>query len=183
MIFQDYINFDEHFSMKITRNIELTQIQEFLNYKDKYSFDVDLFYHGLLSNNAKSKFLYFFTIIEHLESSDQYKEQFVNNLLFTNEDKIIIKKFGKTFDDKKREEIFKVLNKTKLSRVEKLFQCLKQLNLVCINTEKIKIEDVKNIIDQRNRLYHSSENFDSNLVYEKLFPLVRELVINKLKKN
>jgi hypothetical protein len=145
--FLDDIQINDHLAIKIIRNIELKEIQELLDYKDNYSFEIDLFYHGLMSNNAKSKFFHFFTIIEIREKSNEYK----------------------------------ALRMINLNRVEKLFQYLKSLNLECINSEVINIEDIKSIINQRNALYHASRNFDNNIVYDKLFPLVRELVIKRLK--
>ena len=178
----DCIKINDYFSIKITRSIELSEIQEVISYSNNYSPEVDFFYHGLMSNNTKSKFLYFFTIIELLEDPKNYSKNSFKELLFSNEEITEIKKYFKNFDSRKKGIILNSLNTTKLTRSEKLFQYLEELNLECINTGLIQINDIKSIIDQRNKLYHSSEIFDNNIVYDKLFPLVREVVMKQLKK-
>jgi hypothetical protein len=180
IIFKDHINISEYLDMKLTRRIELNEIRGLINHKPNYSFDIEIFYHGLMSNNAKSKFFNFFIIIERLEHSEAYKKIFNNDFLFSKEEKDEIKLFAEHYEKRKKGEILEILNHTKLSRTEKLFQYLQSLNLECINTEIIRIDDIKNIIGQRNKLFHSSEEFNNDLVYEKLFPLVRELVIRQL---
>ena len=171
----------DFFTMKITRNIELKEIQNFINCIGNYSIEMDFFYYGLMSNNAKAKFFHFFTILEYHEDSDDYKKQFANNSLFSNEEKEYIKNFIELFDDRKKGVICKSLSMTKLNRAEKLFHYLKGLNLECINAGKINFEDIRIMINQRNKLYHSSGKFNCDIVYDKLFPLAKELVIKKLK--
>ena len=180
MGFLDNMKIEDHLSMKITRNIQLKEIQEFVNCKENYSFDIELFYHGLMSNNNKSKFFHFFSILENLENSKDYLNYFNKNLLFSIEEISNIRKFAGSFDIRKKEIICKNLTATKLTRIDKLFSYLQKMNLECIQNGKVTIIDIKNIISQRNKLYHSSECFDTGLVYDKLFPLVREMVIRQL---
>jgi len=180
LLLSDFIQIKDYLSIKLTRNIELKDIHEFIHCKKNYSFDVELFYHGLMANNAKSKFFHFFTIIELLEGSGDFRKQFDGDLLFSTEEINDIKYFGDKFHDRKKKHIHKILNITKMNREEKLFLYLQGLNLECINSKQIVIKDIENIISQRNKLYHGSKFFDSNIVYGKLFPLVREIIIKRL---
>jgi len=177
MNFSDKVNMRESFGMVVTRNIKLSKIKELIKHKENYHFGIEMFYYGLMSNNAKSKFFNFFTIIESLEGSEAYRKKYDNDFLFSEEEKRDIKLLLKNYEERKKKRLFSILDYTTLlSRAEKLYQHLQLLNLDCVNTGRIGIDDIKNIVEQRNRLYHSSKKFDSHLLYGVLFPLVRELV-------
>jgi hypothetical protein len=177
MFVEDSLSMREYFSMKSTRTIQLEEVKKYLDNINNYSFLVESFYHGLMSNNNKSKYFNFFVIIEHIENSSKFRNSFKEDLLFNEEEKYIICNFIKQFGEHKKSILANILTKTRLSRKEKLFRYLSGLHLPCIDSYQIKLEDIDNIIDQRNKLFHSSEKFNLNILYDKLFPLVKEIVI------
>jgi hypothetical protein len=177
MFVEDGLSVREYFSIKSTRTIQLEEVNKYLDNINNYSFIVESFYHGLMSNNNKSKYFNFFVVIEHIENSKKFRSLFKGDLLFNEEEKYIIRNFIKQFDEHKTSTLANILAKTRLSRREKLFQYLSGLHLPCIDNHQIKLDDIDNIIDQRNKLFHSSEKFNSNILYDKLFPLVKEIVI------
>lgn len=177
MFVEDGLTIREYFSMKSTRIIQLTEVNKFLDNIKNYNFLVESFYHGLMSNNDKSKYFNFFVIIEYIENSDAFKSIFKEDLLFSEKEETIIYDFINQFDEHKKSILANALTKTRLNRREKLFQYLSGLHLPCIDNHRIESDDIGNIINQRNKLFHSSEKFDPNILYDKLFPLVREIVI------
>jgi len=60
-----------------------------------------------------------------------------------------------------------------------LYKFLRNKNLGIL--EKIITEDdIKRIIEQRNKLFHASQKFCKGLLYDKLFPLTQELLVNDM---
>jgi len=181
-LFNDYMPMREYFKMGIIRSININELIEFIDRKGNYTFDVGNFYNGLMANNNESKFFNFYLIIERIEKSGEYKVLFDGDFLFSEDEKNDIKSFISEYEEAKRNSILNTLNKTRLNRAEKLFAYLEKMNLECLNTTLITIDDIKNIINQRNSLFHTSHKLDFNILYNKLFPLVREIVIKQIMK-
>lgn len=75
---------------------------------------------------------------------------------------------------------------TKQSRKEKLYLILKELKVLEIHTIQGKIElkekDIKEIIENRNKIFHSSQSSDfENILWFRLFPLCENIVTKSLK--
>jgi hypothetical protein len=135
-----------------------------------------------MSNNDKSKFFNFFIMIEYIEGSDEFKILVDDNLLFNEQEKSTVRKFISQFDDRKKNTLASTLRATMLNRQEKLFQYFSELHLSCISNLQINLDDIKSIIKQRNALFHASKKLNSDILYDKLFPLVREIVIKNYMK-
>lgn len=139
-------------------------------------FFLDSFFNGLKSNNPKAKFFHFFVIIECIEGSKEYKDMFSNNNLFSSDESKKVKKFAESFDNRKKGVILESLKRTKYNRKKKLLLLLESKNLEVLNNGTINEDDLGRILNMRNSLFHSSSSFDEELLYLKLFPLVREIV-------
>lgn len=174
MMFEDSLEISDEFSMNIIRYIQMAEINNYLNNVNNYNFLVESFYHGLMSNNDESKFFNFFTIIEHIEKSCEFRKLFKDSLLFNEQEKSIVCNFINHFDDRKKNILAGALGTTMLNRQEKLFQYFSELRLSCISNLQINLDDIRNIIKQRNALFHASGKLNSDILYDKLFPLVRE---------
>jgi hypothetical protein len=179
LIFEENIHIREFIDMVAIRNIEKTEIDRFLVKRDNYSFLIESFYFGLISNNDKSKFFNFFIVLEYLENSENYKHLFDNDRLFTKDEQTEIINFADHFDDRKKGILHEYLRHTNKSRKEKLFDYLSTMNINCITSGEIVLSDINDIITQRNKLFHSSEKFSQPILYMKLFPLVKEIVVKE----
>jgi hypothetical protein len=176
MIFEDHLHIREFFEMAIIRNIPANEIEFFLKNRDKYTFPIGCLYLGLLSNNDEAKYFNLFIILEYIEREN--KHLFKNDTLFTDDEKKKIRDFASSFDsNKKKGELLKNIHKTTLNRAEKLYQYLSNINLICITNGEIILQDIADIIDQRNHLFHSGEELNKDILYMKLFPLVKEIVL------
>jgi len=63
---------------------------------------------------------------------------------------------------------------------EKFYEYLASRKINASNGYCITSGDIKKIIDQRNDLFHESSELDIGLLYSKLFPLIRELLLADL---
>ncbi|OKQ17086.1 hypothetical protein H058_19255 [Vibrio antiquarius] len=77
------------------------------------------------------------------------------------------------------------MSRTEKFRNEKLLYLINQLGITDLKSvaceHKIQQSTIKNVTDARNKLFHKSESFDSNLLYNILFPLVTQVVEKVLK--
>lgn len=149
---------------------------------------LDLFYEGVRSELPKSKYFHWFLILEHLEKSESYKNQYVSTgSLFSEKEKSEIKELaGKMDSDRKKNIILGSLQSkyTNKNREEKMYHFLE--NTLCINSIKIGINNeciemplVTKIIKVRHSLFHSGKTLDEKILWFKLYPLVVE-VLKKL---
>ncbi len=56
-----------------------------------------------------------------------------------------------------------------------MFEILNDIGLDILNTN-ISQEDINSIIDDRNKLFHQGDTINLEILYNKLFPLVSEIV-------
>ncbi|GHU25871.1 hypothetical protein FACS1894172_14780 [Spirochaetia bacterium] len=102
LYFEDHLSIREYVNMTSTRVIPVSEINEYINNIDNYNFLVENFYHGLMSNNVKSKFFSFFIIIESIEGSNEFRGLFETDLLFNVNEKNVISEFINQFDARKK---------------------------------------------------------------------------------
>jgi len=169
------LGFEEFVSSVTTQRIQKKEILDFLKMQGN-DFCVESFYNGLKANSSKTKFFSFFVIIEYIENQDFFKKQYDSDKLFSSEDSKLINEMIKSFDDRKKSVVRSILNRTQLSRAEKLYKYFESINLSYIQSKRITYEDIKCIIDQRNSLFHSSSTLNENILYSILFPLVSEYI-------
>lgn len=156
--------------------VKLDDIKRTIGEIPDSEFFLDSFFNGLKSNNPKAKFFHFFVIIECIEGSKEYKFMFSKNNLFSVEESEKVREFAEGFDNRKKGVILESLNRTENNRRKKLLLLLESKNLEVLNNGTIGEDDLGRILNMRNSLFHSSSSFDENLLYLKLFPLVREIV-------
>jgi len=159
-----------------------------IKFEAKYiinDFILQTYYEALKSPSAKLKYFNLFLILEYIENSNLYKKMFLNdeNYLFNKGD---FEKCKKLFNGKQLNRLKQLENNksfTKQSRRDKLYSILDELEVLEINViqGKIKLtqQDIKEIIENRNKIFHSSQssNFES-ILWFKLFPLC-ENIVNK----
>ena len=162
-----YINPDlsPYFSLSIQRN-----------------YYTELFFAGLEANSDRTKFLFWFLILEDLESSDSYKKMFKNNNLFTQDDRNqIANLFPKAESSEKYEKLQNTMaTATIKSRSDKLFEFLIDSGLseygTSSNRTKLTVEDCKKLIKQRNAVAHGKAMWDFRLTCNVLFEIVSEII-------
>jgi hypothetical protein len=182
------LGFTEFATMKSTKIFKLQDIKKIYNNNyienDFNNLLIDNYYFACSSDKHTAKYFYLFIILECYENTDAFNELFEDKLF--SEDEIdnlinsVMKKEAKNNIDRKR-GIIKGLSKyTTKVRAEKLFEYLSSKELDIITNNFIRIDDIKNIIEQRNKLFHSSSKFSLELLYCKLFPLIKEILVNDL---
>lgn len=177
--------------LNITDSLGITSTThvKFSNYDFSSVKETDLlnhYYNGLKAEGEKSKFFHFFLILEILEGCDLYKKTFPDGTLFSEDEKSEIRKFSTKFSGPQKSSLLNCLSRTEKFRNEKLLLLINQIGITELKSvageHKIEQSTIRNVTDARNKLFHKSESFDSNLLYSVLFPLVT-LVVEEVLKN
>ena len=145
---------------------------------------LDIYYEGLKANTVKSKFFHWFLILEFIEHSKIYKDNFSDLLFDKKELEGLAQNFEKESD--KYNAIMNLKGRSKESRPSKLYKILQK-----IGTDKyqfreeeynLEMSTIKKILECRNKLFHQGQDFDENLLWNHLFPIIRDIV-EKFMKN
>ncbi|MDR3058028.1 MAG: hypothetical protein LBU84_07800 [Prevotella sp.] len=140
---------------------------------------LDNYYSACVSNRPQSKFFYLFVIWECYEDNDFFKNSF-NEKLFSDieiDDFLGVIKSSTDNYERKKSVIQEYKNRTLKSRSEKFYEYLINRNISIVSESKITSSDIKKIIEQRDSLFHTSSKFDDKILYDKLFPIIQELLL------
>jgi hypothetical protein len=172
-------------------NTQVVKLQELNSlYNNNYSESeynnllLDNYYSACISDKPQSKFFYLFIIFECYENDDFFKKCFNERLFSDTEIKgfLDVVEISNDNCERKKSVIQEYKNRTKKSRAEKFFDYLIFRNIDLVTKDKITITDIKEIIEQRNCLFHRSSKFDNKVLFYKLFPIIQELLLEDLLK-
>jgi hypothetical protein len=151
-------------------------------YNDCNNILLDNYYHACVSDNHKTKFFYLYLIFEYYIKKECPKDNFKKKLFSDDEIKNLkeIVKISSENYEQKQNAIGKLDNKILKEYHENFYEYLASRKINTGNGYFIKSDDIKKIIDQRNDLFHESSELDIGLLYSKLFPLIRELLLADL---
>ena len=186
-VFGDKINVGEKsffvrhsMSLVISTVLQFNKNQWNINSDAYNSIILDIYYEGLKANTVKAKFFHWFLILEFIEHSAACKRNFFEPLFMEEELDSLAKNFKK--DSDKYNAILNLKNRTKDSRANKLYQMLKNIGIDKYTLREIEkphtleISQIQKIIDCRNKLFHKGQDFDEKLLWDHLFPLIRDIV-------
>lgn len=171
------LRLDDHLSISMTRYVKLN--------KDKvkaikYDSLLEFYYNGLKAESEKSKFFNWFLIMESLEGCEKYNRLFPTGTMFLENEIKQIRTFANNFSDDKKSALLNVLSRTSEYRANKLLALLQSIELNEITyfekNQSIDIEMIKKIIASRNKLFHRGTQFDKDVLWRILFPLVSAIV-------
>jgi hypothetical protein len=135
-----------------------------------------LFAEGMRATQPKSKFLFWFVILEELESRKEFKKLFAP--LFSADEKKVLRQSALSSEAAQR--LDGLLNNplaTQQGRHEKLLTILRTIGLGTVkaaNRETILDETIcRSLIKQRNNIAHKGANIDPDELYVVLFPLAQ----------
>ena len=139
---------------------------------------IDFFASGLKANDEKSKFMFWFLIIETIEQSAYYTSLYSDDKLFPQAEQ---ENILKNVSEDKKEILSRAMSRaTTLNRPEKLKRCLSSLNIIEYTTpnekKEIDAKVLKRIVEQRNALSHGGSKWDQNLLYNDFFYIVLLIV-------
>jgi hypothetical protein len=162
----------------------------------KYQELIEFFYEGTRSELPKSKYFHWFLILQYLEYSKKYREQFRQaEHVFSAHEQVRIKKIAEKCRSKRKKDlILKIVQPqhTLKTRAGKLYEFIVDtLNInsfkVGLKTEKINEQAISEIVKTRNNLFHSGVSFNEAILWSKLYPLIVEilkiLIIDEIKIN
>ena len=169
----------KRWSMKISQVMKPFCNQEQWNIDDEYDHIIfSSYYEGIKANNVKSKYFHWFLILESLEKSKAYQNHFKERLFEESELERLAQEFKG--NDDKYNAIMNLKGRTLKSRSEKLYEMLQLLGISSYHFEEaehnLSKKLLKKIIDCRNNLFHQGKQFDENLLWRRLFPIVRTVV-------
>jgi hypothetical protein len=146
---------------------------------------LDNYYSASVVDKPQSKFFYLFIIFECYERNNFFKEKFNERLFSNDEIDALINTLNRNSVnyERKRTIIQEYRNRTLKTRSEKFYEYLCHRNIDLIKNNIIVSTDIKNIIDQRNYLFHSSSKFNNEILYKKLFPIIQKLLLEDLLNN
>jgi hypothetical protein len=144
---------------------------------------LDNYYYACISDLPQTKYFYLFIIFEFYENIEFFRNNLIDKLFSEDEIKNILNVFKNSVENAKRKKdiINELKNRTLKTRSEKFFEYLSNCRKIdAIDKYSITENDIKNIITQRNKLFHTSLKFDVGILYKKLFPIIQELLLNDL---
>jgi hypothetical protein len=139
-----------------------------------------IFAEGMRAAQPKSKFLFWFVILEELESRDEFKKLF--NPLFSEEEKKQLLQATLSAGSKQRlEGLLNNPSVTQQGRPEKLLAILQQIALGEVKslgkTITIDLAICRSLIKQRNNIAHKGAMIDLDELYMVLFPLANGALV------
>jgi hypothetical protein len=142
---------------------------------------LDNYYSACFSDAQQSKFFYLFSIFELYEKSDFFKNN-PNKKLFSNDEINGFLDLVEKSDNYERKKaiLSELKNRTLKNRAEKFFEYLNTKYIDIVKKNNITIDDLQSIINQRNKLFHASSVFNNEVLFDKLFPIIKELLLNDL---
>jgi len=158
----------------------------FNNYFEYDKFILSTYYEALKTPSSKLKFFNLALILEYIESSSVYKEMFLteDNFLFT---KGVFNQLKSDFSQEQISRLNGLINNktfTKQSRKNKLYEILEKyyvLNIKYIGNTKLTNDDIGNILQLRNKIFHSSSVEFENVLWHQLFPLIENIILKGIK--
>lgn len=135
-----------------------------------------IFAEGMRAAQPKSKFLFWFVILEELESRDEFKALF--DPLFSADEKNHLLQASLSAGARQRlEQLLKNPSATQQGRAEKLLAILKQIDLGEVKsldkTIPVDLAICRSLIKQRNNIAHKGAMIDLDQLYTVLFPLAQ----------
>jgi hypothetical protein len=134
-----------------------------------------IFADGMRAGQAKSKYIYWFVLLEELEKRDQFRPLY-NQLYSAEEIEMILEKSG--VGAGKLDRLKHFLRQPQLTaepRHEKLALILKAIGAEWVNTIKGDVEITpklcREMIGQRNRVAHRGSRIDEFQIFSVLMPL------------
>jgi hypothetical protein len=173
----------------ICKNIRVIKLQDLNSIYNNNYFEneynnllLDNYYAASVSDKPQSKFFYLFIIFECYETNDFFRNMFQEKLFSNTEINGFLGIIKSSDDDygRKKSVIQEYKNRTLKSRSEKFFEYLFNRDINVIKEGKITLNDIKKIIEQRNHLFHASSKFDMEILYDKLFSIIKELLLKDL---
>lgn len=177
LIINDFLHVTDSLSIQSTQHIkfEESSLKSAFNHET-----VQMYHNGLKAESESSKFFHWFLILEFLESSPLYEYKFPIGTMFDDSEKTKITELAATFSDDKEKALLSVLNRTAEYRAKKLIDLLDALQIKNISNmtgnHDIKIDDIREIIKVRNKLFHRGKEFPKCTLWLKLFPIVTKVV-------
>ncbi|MBX6422002.1 hypothetical protein [Thermosulfurimonas sp. F29] len=179
--FQNTISLRDGLSITTKRIFDLSVVPWSINLNNDILNDLLHFYYsGSKEEHEKSKYFHWFLILEYLEHTNKYKKMF-SDPLFEGIEKIKIEKLADFMKDDRKKSIIKgLLRYTKKKRSEKLLEFLKYLGIIKYKSFdkilKLNEQIVKELIDERNRIFHIGESVSKSLLWGHLFPIVTKIL-------
>lgn len=170
--------------IRITDSLEI-KINQSLALSDymleclKWTHYSDIFVDGMRAAHPKTKFIYWFVLLEELEGRIEFRGLFTK--LYSDEDKKIVAQVESQLGGRKGARLNSLANDPKVTVEKREVKLAKILDVIgldevaVIGGKKIEIsEDVcSRLIDMRNKLAHKGGNVEDGLLYDILFPLAR----------
>ena len=132
------------------------------------------------ASQAKSKFLFWFVVLEELEARDEFKTLFTP--LFSEDEKKSL--MSADLNDDARNRVKQLLRNpaaTRESRAQKLLNILNKIGLSEVEGLQgalaIDVSICKSLIKQRNNIAHKGARIDVNQLYTILFPLAQGALV------
>ena len=136
------------------------------------------YYSGIKANDIISKYFHWFLIIEAIEHSNLYGNEFTEHLFEQSELESIVEQFKG--NEAKSRAIKNLKSLTVKSRKRKLYEILQVISVTeySIYDEKHALEDevMGKILAYRNSLFHRGKKFDELFMWHHFFPIIRDIV-------
>lgn len=170
--------------IKLTRPLKVNP-DDFssLNTNDLLTFFID----GLKAESEKSKYFFWFLILEYLENQDDFRSRFSGSRLFSEDEIEKVTSLADGFGDpRKKDALLGIKNRTQKTRTEKLTDYLisKGIHKYKSGSEELEVttDVMQKIIKARNALFHSGNTSISKLLYFELFPIVQKILNLEMRK-
>lgn len=169
----------DYLQLNVKRTVHLSSIQR---NESRLHELVHFYFLGMQSNNPKAKFFNLFLVLEAIEGSAFAETIFSDGTLFSQEEKTLISDTaGKMGDDRKKGVVRSILHRTQESRHVKLHAVLHALGITHVpalndSPTPITLQNIKALIDTRNKLFHKGHHVDETQIWGLLIPLTRTFV-------
>lgn len=169
----------DHLKLELTRRFPLADLPNVIPELNEL---VHFYFLGMQSNNIKAKYFNLFLILESVEESTFAKTMFPNATLFTeNEISLLRTTANQMENDRKKSTVLAILRRTDEPRHAKLYLVLQALGLThCRALDQTQIPittaTIKELVDARNKLFHTGNTINGNIIWEKLIPITREII-------
>lgn len=173
----DFLHISDSLSIQSIRHFKF----ENTTLEGAFNHDVlGMYYNGLKAESERSKFFHWFLILEFIENTPLYSQMFPKGSMFNDEETGKIRELANTLPNDKKGILLSVLSRTSEYRGSKLNDMLNCIGIINISnmqgTQKLSIDIIKEIIGARNKLFHRGNEFPSNILWFKLFPVVTAVV-------
>lgn len=171
------LNIRDSLQVSSTKNKEIF-LEGAVSYDD---FILTSYYEALKAPTVKLKFFNLALILEYIEKSQFYKEKNLQpgSFLFEKNDFDCLEAILSKNQLQRIKSLANNPSYTINNRAEKLFLVLNELKILDIavfEANQITLEDIKEILKLRNRVFHSGSTDLSEILWRKMFPLVENII-------